>query len=201
MEMKKLNNQGLTLIELILAMSISAIIIGAITMFMSTGSRSYQTADSEISLQTESQTIMNQITNAVQEANNVSYDATMQTLSIYHLDSDPATDDKLQIIWLKDKQLYMADILTSQKEELFRDQITPGTPKKQNLLGEYVTSFSVSPEQFQFDRTGASGSTLTVNLTLEYNQRKFVSTENIKLRNKIVNIPTSTVEPTLTPTP
>ncbi len=187
----KLNNRGLTLVELILVMAISAIVIGAITIFMSAGSRSYKAAENEILLQTEAQTIMNQIRECVLEGNNIEYDAALGTLFIYHSDDNPATTaDPMEIIWFndEDKRLYLYNLTIGDKGAVVAD-ITAGAASEDNLLGEYVESFSADPVMFTSGRPGTSGNTLTVTVRLEYNDREFSVSEDIKLRNRIVDLP------------
>lgn len=198
--MKKPNNHGMTLIELILAMAISVIIIAAIAMFISTGSKSYETSHDEISVQMEAQTILNQIGDLVQEGNNVFYASTLYAtgpvLFIYHTDQDSSTDDNMEIIWfdIGNHCMYLYKIKASEKDAKIQD-IKNGNVEEDYLLGEYVTNFSAdtgiasSKNQFIFDRTGSTSTTLTVYLALQDSTRSFTATQDIKLRNKIVNLP------------
>lgn len=200
MGMRKLNNQGMTLIELILAMVISLIVIAAITMFVSTSSRSYQTSHDEISVQMEAQTILNQIGDLVQEGNNVFYTSTLYAsgpvLFIYHMDQDSSTDDNMEIIWFDNRNhcMYLYKTTTSEKASVIQD-IEHGNASEDNLLGEYLTDFradtgiAASPDQFVFDRTGSNSTTLTVTLSLQDNRRTFTAVQDIKIRNKIMNLP------------
>ncbi|HHV12643.1 MAG TPA: prepilin-type N-terminal cleavage/methylation domain-containing protein [Clostridiales bacterium] len=189
--MKQRSNQGLTLLELILGMAISSIIIGAIILFMSAGSRGYQNAQDEISLQTEAQTIMNQIREYALEGNNIAYDGANHTLSIYHSDGNAATvTDPVEIIWFNsgDHNMYLYHTTEEQKGVILAG-IGAGAVSMDKLLGEYVEGFSVAPEKFVYDRNADSGTTLTVTLSMRYNGRTFEAVEDIKLRNKIVDIP------------
>lgn len=186
------SNQGITLIELIIGMAISSIVIGAIVMFMAAGSRGYQTAQSEISLQTEAQTIMNQIREHVLEGNNTQFDVTDKVLTIYHSDGNPGTTtDPVELIWFNsaDHHLYLYNTTMSQKNTVLTD-IRNGLTDIDNLMGEYVRDFTVTPGNlFTFDSTGTAGTTITVELQLSYNNRDFSLTEDMKMRNRIVTIP------------
>lgn len=190
--MIKRNNSGFTLVELILVMAITSIIIGAITVFMSASSRSYKAAESEISLQTEAQTIMNQISECVLEGNNVEYNESLRTLSIYHNDDDiTTTTDPLEIIWFNqtNKNMYLYNTTIGDKDTIF-DSISAGVVSLENLLGEYVDDFSVMPPyKFIYDPTGKKSTTLMVNIKMKHNDREFSLSEDIKLRNRIVNLP------------
>lgn len=88
----KLNNQGLTLIELVIAITISTVILGAAFMFISGAERAYRKAESGINLQMEGQILMEQIGNWVMESNRivVSNDGTVLCLFYIPLESsDP----------------------------------------------------------------------------------------------------------------
>lgn len=184
------DNQGITLVELIIGMAITSIVIGAIVMFMSAGSRGYQSAQSEISLQTETQTIMNQIRTRVLEGNNTQYDDNV--LTIYHSDGNAATTaDAVELIWFNNinHNMYLYLTTIGQKDTVLTD-IRNGVVREDNLMGEHVSGFKVTPSDlFTFESTGTSGTTITVELEMDYNNRSFSLSEDMKLRNRIVNIP------------
>lgn len=186
------DNQGITLVELIIGMAITSIVIGAIVMFMSAGSRGYQSAQSEISLQTETQTIMNQIRARVLAGNNTQYDDTSHVLTIYHSDGNAATTaDAVELIWFNNinHNMYLYLTTISQKDTVLTD-IRNGVVREDNLMGEHVSGFKVTPpDLFTFESTGTSGTTITVELEMNYNNRNFSLSEDMKLRNRIVNIP------------
>lgn len=72
--MKKLDNQGFSLVELMLAMAMMAIVaVGALTIFNS-ATKSYQYSNNELNLQTEAQMLINHIEERALTASNVSYD-------------------------------------------------------------------------------------------------------------------------------
>lgn len=196
--MDKLNNKGLTLVELILTMAISAIIIGGIILFMSSSSRGYQREEREISLQIEAQTIMNQLANMVMEGNNILFDNTLPNgsrLYIYHTDNDTSTFDKMEVIWLDtiDQRLYLYHVNSNADLAAMETEITTRTNLSDNLLGEYVNQITVSPSSLVYDRKGSS--TVTISLDMSYHDRTYQAEQSIKLRNRIVNIPTSTPTP------
>ena len=91
---EKLNDQGLSLIELIIAVSISTIILGAAFMFITGAQRAYHTAEYGINLQMEGQILMEQIGNWVMESNRivVSNDGTVMCLFYIPLDNKEAAE-------------------------------------------------------------------------------------------------------------
>ena len=62
------DNKGTSLVELVIAMMISAIIILMIMFFLSNASRSFQRTNNDVNIQMEAQTIINQLSNLVMEA-------------------------------------------------------------------------------------------------------------------------------------
>lgn len=67
----KHDNRGLSLIELIIAITIASIILMAITIFISNALKSYRTAHNAIDLQMESHVLMEQIGSWIMEGNRV----------------------------------------------------------------------------------------------------------------------------------
>ena len=71
--MKRLDNKGLTLVELVIAIAISSMIVGAASMFLYNAERTYRVAEHSINLQMEAQILMEQMSNWVMEGNRVLY--------------------------------------------------------------------------------------------------------------------------------
>lgn len=67
----KRDNRGLSLIELIIAITIASIILMAITIFISNALKSYRTAHSAIDLQMESHVLMEQVGSWIMEGNRI----------------------------------------------------------------------------------------------------------------------------------
>lgn len=70
-EKMKQDNRGLTLIELIIAITVTSIILGAIILFMQSAVRSYETATNTIDLQMESHVMMEQLGAWIMEGNRI----------------------------------------------------------------------------------------------------------------------------------
>lgn len=161
----KLNNKGLTLVELMIAMAIATMVIGSITYFMATSTKSYRKANDEITLQLEGQRILNQLNELIIEAYNVKMDEAAKTLTIYHR-------DMTYYIKLEDKQLL-----------LNKKQIGIGavSGEKWILFGEYVNDFEVTDTG---DHNNNSSILISFDLTKKESSYK-VSNSLIALRNKI----------------
>jgi ribosomal protein L1 len=82
----KTDNRGLSLLELILAFALLAVISAIMLGFMVAGSRMYRTVSGEVSLQIQSQTVMAQIKEFVVDCNGkIAYDG--GTLTITNTDA------------------------------------------------------------------------------------------------------------------
>lgn len=73
--MHRKEEDGFTLIELIISMAVFSVVAIAIALFMQTGTESYQHAKNELNLQMESQMLINQIRDMTYSANYAEYEA------------------------------------------------------------------------------------------------------------------------------
>ncbi len=72
--MQRKEDDGFTLIELIISMGVFSIVAIALVLFMQTGTNSYQRARNELNLQMESQMLINQIRDMAYSANYAEYE-------------------------------------------------------------------------------------------------------------------------------
>ena len=79
------DKRGYTLVELIISMAILAIVGGAITLLMQSGTRSYSNTKAELDLQMESQKVMEQLSTMIMESNCVKYDSANNALILYQV--------------------------------------------------------------------------------------------------------------------
>lgn len=68
---RKLNNKGLSLVELVIAIGMSTIVMGAAAMFLYNADKSYHAAEFSIDVQMEAQIVMEQLGNWVMESNRI----------------------------------------------------------------------------------------------------------------------------------
>jgi len=86
--MKHNDNKGFSLIELVISISLLAIISGMLLGFMTTGSNMYRRVSTDVSLQMESQVAMTQLREYVIDCNDtLRYDSAAHTLTV--LNSGP----------------------------------------------------------------------------------------------------------------
>ncbi len=164
----KINNKGLTLVELMIAMAIATIVIGSITYFMATSTKSYRKANDEITLQIEAQTILNQLNELIIEAYNVKMDNTTNTLTIFR-------GDMTYFIKLDNSRL-----LLNKKQSGLGATIGDTWI----LFGEYIRTFEVKDTGNNNDN-----SSILISFELSKNGSAYqVSNSLIALRNKIKEI-------------
>ena len=188
------DQNGITFIELIIALAISAIIMAAATMFLGAAHKNYNNASAQIDLQSESQILMEQFGMWVMEGNRVeAFDASPsgpKGIVIYQIPRTPSVENPdgaaapdpvtKRVIWLSasGKKLYTK---TTTVTDLTADTtvITAATDEvQQNLLGEYVTDFTGSVDE-------DSKASVTISLKMEYLKQSYEIKNVFKVRNII----------------
>lgn len=187
---KKLNNKGVSLIELIVALAIVGMITTAIISFMTLGMNSFNASKSEVTVQSESQTAMNQISDLVLDADkgvkifgaySTVYD---KVLVIYN-----EADIDMIFYHAGNKKLYYVKksrsgptVFAGTESEIQTLADTPaGAIDDKNLMSQYVTAFTVSEI---YDAAGkVIANTVTLNMTFEYKNKSFVIYKKVALRN------------------
>ena len=180
------DQNGITFIELIIAIAISAIIMAAATMFLGAAHKNYNNASAQIDLQSESQILMEQFGMWVMEGNRVeALDASAsgaKGIVIYQIPRTPSVENPVtkRVIWLSasGKKLYTK---TTTVTDLTADTtvITAATDERQqNLLGEYVTDFTGSVDE-------DSKASVTISLKMEYLKQSYEIKNVFKVRNII----------------
>lgn len=91
MHINRINNKGISLVEILTALAISSIILLGVMAFMNGGSVTYRTATTQISLQDEIQETSNYIHDLVQRSMEVVYDDSLNVLYLFMPIKDSAT--------------------------------------------------------------------------------------------------------------
>lgn len=167
--MKKIDNKGFTLVELMIGIAIMSLLSISIVTFIGYGSRNYRKAQEEVTLQVEAQTIINQLSDLIIEAYNVKYQDDM--LIIYHNDAK-----------------YFITLETSNNQLLYEkvktDELSSGDKK---LFGQYVTSLEIVD-------TGENdlNKTIQISINLKKNNTNYsIKEQYVTIRNKIKKISVS----------
>lgn len=174
---RRINNKGMSLLELVIAMAISAIVIMMIVSFISAAFRVFRKTNDEVNLQMEAQTTINQLSDILMEAKKVEESITVEGYRVYHInlvDSDYAiffnNSDNVHELYLVE---YDPSSLPS---GVTYDKLSYS--KQQNLLAEYVDEFTITPDN-------AQGSIQSIILKLTLGNETYTLTKQIKLRNFI----------------
>lgn len=188
------DNRGITLIELIIAIAISTIIVGAATFLLSTAQKNYSSASATIDLQSEAQILMEQMGTWIMEGNRVEVNAAGDKLAVYQIPRKVTTnrptgaetlktDASKRVFWLSNKlngktMLYMKKIDGIADPDHDTTDVTDSDATLDNCIGEYVTSFSVAKDT-------SSDAKVTITLELRQEKQKYSITNEFKLRNAL----------------
>lgn len=163
------DNKGFSLIELIIAISISVIILGIIASLLWQSTNYYRRSNEDITLQMEAQTILNQLKDLIVEADCVEFDDSVEParLRIQH------GEDLLYEISLNNSEKTL-DFVKAIKE--VDGSISHTIPQ---LFGRNVEHFHVSD-------TSGGDSIIKVSFTLQGEYTNYeVKDSIINLRNQI----------------
>lgn len=97
------DHRGMSLIELIIAVTVSVIIMGAVIMFISNALRSYDLASSTIDLQMESHVLMEQLATWIMEGDEIVTDVGSTTA--YTIPVDDGSTRKALVIYTLPRQV------------------------------------------------------------------------------------------------
>lgn len=163
------NNRGTSLIELIIALMITAIVISMIMLLINSASKSFKITNNDVNLQIEAQTIINQLSNLAMEAKSmephIDLNSNERFIFQYHA-------DEFYAIIFNDNILYQlkTDNIGEAKESLLYS-------KEDHFLAEYVSDLDISPEN----------NTVKIELILSLGKDEVNLSKKVKLRNQKIN--------------
>lgn len=161
------DNGGTSLIELVIAMAIAAIILSMLMFFISGAANSFRIASDDVNLQMEAQTTINQLTNLAMEAETMTSHTNMADVRYIFRYSD--TEYYAVVFNNSENILYL---IKESTEDLAN---TAATVMNQHFMAEYVSSLvmDLSP----------NGKTVTINLELTLGQDSYQMSKKVKMRN------------------
>ena len=165
----KPDNKGTTLIELIVAISISVVILGIVASFLWQSTNYYRRSSEDISLQMEAQTILNQLKDMIVEADCVAFDNTVEP-TVLKIQQGEELLYEISLSYVG-KTLDFVKVIKEVDGTISRTM--------PQLFGQYVEHFHVSD-------TGDGDSSIKVSFTLQGDYSKYeVKDSLISLRNQI----------------
>ena len=211
------DNKGFSLVELLVAITISAIVAGGIGYLLTTSLRMYNKDTVDVTLQQELQITLNQIVDYAMESETIVADFDGNPPEYLALGTFDKTKLNAQIIWQDGNKLYIkkatiadfclsADPENAHYREIDKSKIvslipSAGTSSDANLLAQYVTAFKVTGIGGIVEVKDESGNVtghayenpLSIILELEFKKSVAAANKNKKvkdtayLRNKVTN--------------
>ncbi len=191
-----MNNKGVTLIELVIAVAISSIVILMVGMFMNVGVNTFSSNQSEITIQQETQKTLNQLNTWTMEATKgvavfgscPSYDSAY----VIYYSGEEAEDNFMRVILFKHsaKKLYAIKVNT---DATFKGSEADIQSVASTMFGgaenpnRYVMCDFIS--NFTADSTRILDQIVTISLQYQVESRSSIVSTKVKLRNKPVEIP------------
>ena len=169
------NENGFTLVELLIAMTIAALVGTSIFQFMVVGTRSFSSTSSDISIQHESQLVFNQMQDLIVDTaigidylysdssvtdvivaneSEIPATATEKKLIMYNYDPADASKHVYEMVWnVAEERVYYSEYLPSVSEETQADgtvieRVDKGAAVHTlQLMGENIVDFTVDLSQ------------------------------------------------------
>ncbi len=201
------NQKGFTLVELLIAIAIMSIVLAAVCGFIIVGSRSYANANSDITVQQESQLALNQMSDVLidttRSVNYVGYDSGgTPSLALKDSEFTSMPEDKALIMYngestiKADGTVEMGEgngnlnyqFLWDRSEETLYYSEIPVTESSFPSVGEagcvvlaeHVTDFSIDLSQVEEKRV------VQLTLTFEMGGKTYTTANNVTIRNKVL---------------
>ena len=211
------DNKGFSLVELLVAITISAIVAGGIGYLLTTSLRMYNKDTVDVTLQQELQITLNQIVDYAMESETIVADFDSTYPNYLALGTFDKTKLNAQIIWQDGNKLYLkkttvddfclssnpadADFRKIDKSKIESLIPSAGTSSDANLLAQYVTAFKVTGIGGIVEVKDESGNVTghayenPLSIILELKFKKSVATadrnkkveDTVSLRNKVTN--------------
>ena len=164
---RMVRNQGLSLIELLVAVAILGIAMIGITALMSFSARYFSSSSREVEIQSELQTTFALVSNMVVDANvSITYGSGKATIS---------STDKTYVVELSGTKLYAKSYDPTDSSGISAGPVD--SPADTNLVADHIVEFSI-------DVLHKSEGYVTLHLKASYKGREAEMARNVFLRNK-----------------
>lgn len=193
------NQKGFTLVELIIAVAIMSIVLLAVCGFIVVGSRSYASANTDISLQQEAQLALNQISDVIIDTtDSINYGGKSDTASEMEMvlkDSEfsgEPTEKCLVVVnrkasnndnpsywfsWNKADEVIYFNTSDDVVDESHPSPVFVDADKA--VLAQHVKEFHIDISQFEENRV------VMISMTFANGDREYTTSNNITVRNRV----------------
>lgn len=172
---KKLNNMGFTLIELIVAFTVSVFVMMIVVTFLSIALKEFRITGTNTALQQEAQIAQNQVGQLIMEAESISKDEAETEYDSYIVRT--GKEVFLLVYDHKEQRLLLGEIST----EAQTAEEVAGIPKR-NLLASHVSTFKLEPHTID---SSASEALVQVNIDLSIGDKTLSTGDKYVLRNGV----------------
>ncbi|WP_310601866.1 PilW family protein [Anaerosporobacter sp.] len=183
-----IEENGFTLVEVLVAALILSFLIIAICAFMTTGSNLYKKSSREVDLQQEAQVAMNQLNDMILSANRFTVvyrnKGLQDEVAIMYSQTTEEINTKVNycIIWIKEREkLYFlkkdADFTFTGTESEMMDLCSVVTDEE-NLMAQHIESMQIDTSELVNNQAVS----ITTDFVIQDNT--YEVTKQIKLRNK-----------------
>ena len=163
--MKKLNNRGLSLVELLVTVAIASVIIVTAMTLLVNGTKLYGNGLNEVNLQDEVQITLNQVEDILMEGNSeIKYDAANHILAVTKNEWNSSINQYQEVV----------EYVSFANGCLWYQQDGGET----SLMAEYVDDFSVN--------IGSDGKKVVLSISMSNGRRTYSSNQTVSLRNSTV---------------
>ena len=202
---RKLDDRGLSLVELVIAIAMYTIVLGAVMSFLYGAQKSYRTAEYTVNLQMEAQLLMEQMSNWVMESNHIEIGGIEDSnyLVLYQIPRSKIEDTTLvrletlgtrKIIYMNNGKLYIkidneasAGAFESEiKNDTLDTSFLTGTPDEEYCIGEYVISFTAKvPDGVDANKINSVNIDIDMYEGLPSQSQSYSISDRFSLRNAV----------------
>lgn len=192
MTMRK-DQKGFTLVELIIAIAILAIVTLAVCGFIVVGSRSYTSSNTDIMLQQEAQLALNQISDVIIDTtDSINYgDGTELVLKDSEFSSEPDTkilvvvnkkgsnndNDSYRFEWSKDTETIYFNTSDTVIDDAHPEPVFADANRA--ILAQHVKELHIDISQFEENRV------VMISMTFQNGNKEYSTSNNVTVRNRI----------------
>ncbi len=179
--MKKVkNNKGFTLVEVVIALALSAFLILGVTTIMNTSSRTYASLYNTVNLQYNSQIVATQLSERLVNCNGgIAWDSAQNTLSIVNLNDDGTKT--LHAYTVSEDEILYGTVSTSavSPDDITLTNFMNDTSNLSDIVSQNISQLSIDPSS-----TSGQIESVSLGIGFEKSTRVQAVYQVIALKNK-----------------